>query len=138
MILNIRYSLEPYINFEKKKLNKNTYKDFTEEGLNNSGAHNFYSSILKNLTGGIKAHVNNEDPDWTGRASLAFMKDKKNSFYDKDYLFNAMSFNLGNPVMDEGAIERALEKNTPVLNVWYSHDLISGGGQKPLEPVDMR
>ena len=59
------------------KFNKKDFQEYTDIGLSNSGAHNFYSSILKNLTGGIKAHVNNEDPDWTGRASLSFIKDKQ-------------------------------------------------------------
>ena len=66
-----------------------------------------------------------------------FIKDKQNSFYDSDHLYNAMSFDLGTPTMDEGAIERALEKNLSVLKVWDSHDMIAGAGDKPLAPIDM-
>jgi hypothetical protein len=89
-----------------------------------------------NLTGGVKSHTNSEGIEWTERASLAFIKDKLQSFYDKNHLFNAVTFDVAEPIADSGALTRALNRNLPVIKVWDSHDNTAGAGSKPLTPLD--
>ncbi|NQY78790.1 MAG: hypothetical protein HRT47_00575 [Candidatus Caenarcaniphilales bacterium] len=137
LIYKTKYKLLPYINYVRSTYNKSDYKEPHENGLVNSGGHNFYSSILKNLTGGIKAHINNEDSDWTKRASLMFMKNNFPSFYSPRHLFKAISHDVEEVVFDNGAIERTLMNNLPVIKIWDSHDEIIGAGEEPLTSVDM-
>jgi len=115
--------------------NKSNYKSIAEEGILNSGGHTSYSTMLALLTGATKAHVNNEDPDWTMRASKALAQTHLNSFYDDRHFFQAITNNLPAVEGDEGALKRPMELNRPMRDIWVSHDLINNT-EEDLSPIN--
>jgi hypothetical protein len=127
-------SVKPIFNQLNKIFNKNNYQTFADTGTANSGGHSSYSSILALLTGATKAHINNEDPDWSERASKVLFGSHLNSFYDLRHMYQAMTNNLPGVEMDEGALRRPMELNRPMRDIWTSHDLIQGDDE--LSPID--
>lgn len=117
-------SLEPIFNNLKERFNRNNYKTWADTGILNCGGHTSYSSILALLTGATKAHVNNEDPDWSERASKVLFSSHLNSFYDREHIYQAMTNSLPAVEVDEGALERPMKLNRPMKDIWVSHDLI--------------
>jgi hypothetical protein len=127
-------SIEHIFNQLNKIFNKNNYQTFADTGTANSGGHSSYSSILALLTGATKAHINNEDSDWSERASKVLFGSHLNSFYDLRHMYQAMTNNLPGVEMDEGALRRPMELNRPMRDIWTSHDLIQGDDE--LSPID--
>lgn len=127
--------LKPTYNYFHEIFNRNHHKPITETGILNSGGHTGYSTILALLTGATKAHVNNEDPDWTMRASKTLAKTLLNSFYNEEHFFQAITENLPAVNVDEGALKRPMELNRPMRDIWISHDLINDTGHD-LSPID--
>jgi hypothetical protein len=128
-------SLEPIFNNFKEMFNKNDYKTWADTGILNCGGHTSYSSILALLTGATKAHVNNEDPDWSMRASKVLFSSHLNSFYDREHMYQAMTNNLPPVEVDEGALKRPMELNRPMKDIWVSHDLIHSNDDE-LSPIN--
>jgi hypothetical protein len=128
-------SLEPIFNNLKERFNRNNYKTWTDTGILNCGGHTSYSSILTLLTGATKAHVNNEDPDWSERASKVLFSSHLRSFYDREHIYQAMTNNLPAVEVDEGALERPMKLNRPMKDIWVSHDLIHSNDDK-LSPIN--
>jgi hypothetical protein len=127
-------SVKPTFNKYNEIFNKNNYKTFADTGILNSGGHTSYSSILALLTGATKAHINNEDPDWSERASKVLFGSHLNSFYDLGHMRQAMTNNLPGVEMDEGALRRPMELNRPMRDIWVSHDLIHDNDE--LSPIN--
>ena len=127
-------SVKPTFNNYNQIFNKNKYQTFADTGIANSGGHSSYSSILALLTGATKAHVNNEDPDWSERASKVLFGSHLNSFYDLGHMYQAMTNNLPGVEMDEGALRRPMELNRSMKDIWTSHDLIHNNDE--LSPID--
>ena len=127
-------SVKPTFNNYNQIFNKNNYQTFADTGIANSGGHSSYSSILALLTGATKAHVNNEDPDWSERASKVLFGSHLNSFYDLGHVYQAMTNNLPGVEMDEGALRRPMELNRSMKDIWVSHDLIHNNDE--LSPIN--
>lgn len=132
--LQEHYSIKPTFNNYNQIFNKNNYQTFADTGIVNSGGHSSYSSILALLTGATKAHINNEDPDWSERASKVLFGSHLNSFYDLGHIYQAMTNNLPPVEVDEGAFKRPMELNRPMKDIWVSHDLIQNNDE--LSPIN--
>lgn len=120
------YNINSGLNILDRRYNPGQRSE-VETSIDNSGAHNVYSAMLMYLTGGIKAHTNNEDTDWTKRASSALAQTHLNSFFNYSQFLNAITTQDVNSVPhDEGFYARLLETERPITDIWNNHDLIRG------------